>query len=194
MSVVNVASWETADTAPGIGHEHRLARQKYATVGEYLAELRVINAEAGIRLCPIEAYLAEHVDDDVIPTIQHVIEHPEWGPMYLAGAIRDTTRFNNAETDPEHGDELAAIVQHDCALALVKHPWGARRAVTERLLRDERTRFVDGRAPYVLLADFHENHRNPRPFFERFPAAAAKFPGAEFDRFKALDFDREPQA
>jgi hypothetical protein len=192
MTVRKVEHWEDADTAPGIGHEGRLARQKYATVSEYLAELRVINAEAGMRLCPIEAYLLAHRDDDVIPTIQHVIEHPEWGPAYLVGAIRDTTFFNNAETDPEHGEDLAAIVQHDCALALVKHPWALRRALTERLLRDPRTRFVDGRAPYVLLADFHENHRNPRPFFERFPEAAAHFAGADFARMKALDFDGQP--
>lgn len=174
------------------GHANRTVRTKYTTVAEILAEYRAMNAAAGVTVCPVCDYLEAHLNDDVIKVEDAIWSHPQWGPDLLAGTIRDTTTVNNSSTHPD-GDEIAATVQHDAALALAKHPWGAVRPAIETMLVDPRTRFVDGNAAFVLLSLINANHPNPRRLLQ-IPAVARKFErfGLDLDRFAAPDFDGKP--
>lgn len=190
MKPTHSNTFEGADmTTPG--HFNRTKRLKYVTVTELLADVDTANREMGRTYCPVGDYLramiAQGKDDDIIEAETHIWNHPEWGPSFLCETITNCTKRNNADTHPL-GDVIAAQIQHDAALALVKLPWASTRPDIERMLRNPDTRFVDPNALYIILAYFNRHHPNPRKFLEK-PEVRPKLGGVEIERFAAPSFD-----
>ena len=165
-------------------------RLKYLTVAELLADYEQSNAAIGRTFCPVSDYFRAHVDEPVEDVEDYVYAHPEWGPTALCESMWKTLAFNNAATH-EHGEFIAAWVQHFVALRLLRHPFtGAARHAMSEMLKEPAMRFVSPRAAYVVLAYFNAGHPNPRRFLEK-PEVRAKFHdfGLVISRFSAPDFE-----
>ena len=181
------ANLDEAGATPG--HANRTVRLKYVAVAEMLDEYLDSNNRIGRLVCPVCDYLKAHLDDDVIAVERFIYAHPDWGPVVLCDTIRATRRYNNAASGP-FGDQIAAAVQHDAALALVEHhPFERARTAFCEMLKHYETRFVSPEAAFVCLAYLTAGHPNPRRFLEK-PEVRAKFPAdLDVSSFPAPDFE-----
>lgn len=173
------------DTTPGWANQQ--IRLKYAHISELLAETRDYNASIGRRVCEASDYMEAHLDDDVVEIEKHIFGNPSWGHYVLAEFLRVGPAYSGRDNHP-HGDLVARMVQHNCALGLLEHGARARQAVC-LMLYHTRMRFVSPQAAYCILAWLCAHHPNPRRFLEK-PRIRTKFPAdLELHRFPAPDFD-----
>lgn len=173
------------------GHHRRIRRIKYVEPVEILLEWRASNAKVGRITCPACDWMEEHLDWPVIKVERALYAHPEWGPSVLCEVIRNTIWFNNADSH-EHGELIAAAVQHDAALALIEyHPFERARGPVEDLMQHHATRFVSPDALFCIVAYINGGHPNPRRFLE-LEKVRDKLPSdLDLSRFAAPDFDRQ---
>jgi hypothetical protein len=142
------------------GTETRLERTKYLSLKEHLAEFVENNRRLRRGWCPVIDWLKRQPDrglEDVIAAETFIQSHPDWGPSYCCDVIRDTWRFN-APND-------VVDIQHDHAVALVRHPWSATRKPLEHLLAHPELVWRSHDALELLVDHVSRHHANPRAFF-----------------------------
>jgi len=169
-------------------------RLKYVETRELLEDYQHANMLSSREDCPITAYLAEHIDDDILEVTDTIFSHPDWGPVALTVGLWETLRLNHDGRLP-HGDAISRWVQHYYCLTLrKKHPFDVARPALAKCLYHPLMRWVSSEAAYVMLAYIAEGHPNPRRWLQR-PPIRAKFPmltDDEIARFAAPDFEPQP--
>lgn len=163
-------------------------RLKYTEVAELISDYEAHNARIGRAFCPVLDYMRAHVTDPLEDVEAVIYSHPEWGPVALCETMHATLAFNNAES--EHGEFVAAWVQHYCALQMLQHDFAKARHAVSEMLKSPDMRFVSPEAAYVVLAYLNAGHPNPRKFLEK-PEVREKFwPfGLVISRFEAPNFE-----
>lgn len=139
------------------GSETRREREKYLSLDEHVAECLANNRRLKRGWCPVIDWLKRQPNetiDDVIAAELYVQHHSEWGPAYCCDVIRDSWRFNPPD--------VVAMIQHDHAVALVRHPWPVARRAIETLLSHHEVRWEGREALELVLAYIADNHPNPK--------------------------------
>lgn len=165
------------------GTETRRERTKYLSLQEHVAEFAENNRRLRRGWCPVIDWVKLQPDqtlDDVIAAETYIQSHPEWGPSYCCDVIRDTWRFNTPAD--------VADIQHDHAVALVRHPWQAARKPLEALFAHEEIQWRSPEALGLLIAYLAQHHPNPKAFLHQVHVRARLPSDAQFPEMLSPDF------